>query len=244
MRSALLGLVLACSCAPPAEEAAAIDPASLVLPSSTTAVAADADLPTVILTKKKLLLSGAPRDVVDLPLDVGSMDGPIIEPLRDWLGKTPHDRDVALAIDESSKSELAMEVMATCLAAGLTNFHLAVSQSGTVAQIPLAFGRADPPNAKPLTASVFGGGVILKVPEGTVAPACQGLGDGVAVSRVDGVIDRDRLARCIDNVERSHKTNTASVLVTRETPFADVVTLLDAIRKDAGTDAISVGITE
>jgi biopolymer transport protein ExbD len=243
MRFAVLA-VLALGCAPPAEDAAAIDPASLVLPSSTTAVPANADLPTVILTKTKLELSGAPRDSVALPLGLESMDGNLIAPLRDWLKETPHEHDVAIAIDSAAKSALAMKVMATCLDAGFTTFHVAVSREGSVEQIPLAFGKADPPGARSLTASVFGGGVVLKVPEGTLTPACLGVGEGVAVSRVDGVIDRATLGRCVAAAHRAHKTNVASVLVTPETPFSDVVTLLDAMRHDAQTDAISVGITQ
>jgi hypothetical protein len=237
-------LVGALGCAPPPEDTTAIDPATLVLPSSTTAVPADADLPTVILTKKMLLLSGAPLDHVALPLGIESMDGNLIVPLRDWLKKTPHEHDVAVAIDGSSRSSLAMEVLATCLDAGITTFHVAVTREGTVEQIPLAFGRPDPAGARALVASVFGGGVILKVPEGALGPACGTLGGGVAVSRVDGIIDRPLLSRCVALAHKDHRTNVASVLVTRDTPFADVVTLLDAIRKDAQTDAISVGITQ
>ena len=245
MRTLLCLLFLAC--VPPAEDAAttAIDPSTLVLPSSTTAVPANADLPTVILTKSKLMVVGVPRASIDTPIGIEYMDGPLIEPLRQWL-KDPsiHGKDVAVAFDSDVKAETAMEVMATCLDAGMNVFHLAVSREGTTAQIPLQFGRPDPADARPLTASVFTGGVVIKVPEGTVGPGCESLGGGVAVSRLDGLIDRDRLARCIAQVHAAHRTNTASVLVTKDTEFHEIVTLLDALRKNAGTDAISLGITE
>ena len=243
----LLAACLFVACVPPAEDpaGASIDPSSLVLPSSTTAIPANADLPTVVLTKKKLLLVGVPRASIDTPIGIEYMNGPLIEPLRLWL-KDPsvHGHDVAIAFDSDVKAETAMEVMATCLDAGMNVFHLAVSREGQTAQIPLEFGRPDPPDARPLTASVFGGGVVLKVPEGTVAPGCESLGSGVAVSRLDGLIDRDRLGPCIAHVHAAHRTNTASVLVTKDTEFHEIVTLLDAIRADAKTDAISLGITE
>jgi len=243
---ALLLLPFFVACVPPAEDpATAIDPSSLVLPSSSTAIPANEDLPTVILTKSKLLVVGVPHASLDVPIGIESMNGPLIVPLQGWLkDPTIHGHDVAVAFDSDVKAEVAMEVMATCLDAGMNVFHLAVSREGATAQIPLAFGKPDPPNARALTASVFGGGVILKVPEGTVAPGCQSLGSGVAVSRLDGLIARDRLAACIKQVYAAHKTNTASLLVTKDTEFHEIVTLLDAIREDAKTDAISLGITE
>ncbi|HEY1958743.1 MAG TPA: hypothetical protein VGH28_24175 [Polyangiaceae bacterium] len=245
MRTLFLLFLLAC--VPPAEDAAAtaIDPASLVLPSSTTAVPANEDLPTVILTKAKLIVVGVPHASIATPIGIEYMNGPLIEPLQQWL-KDPsiHGHDVAVAFDSDVKAETAMEVMATCLDAGMNVFHLAVSREGTTAQIPLEFGRPERADARPLTASVFAGGVVLKVPEGTVGPGCENLGGGVAVSRLDGLIDRDRLARCVAQVHAAHTTNTASLLVTKDTEFHEIVTLLDAIRKNAGTDAISLGISD
>lgn len=242
-------LLAACwfvACVPAAEDpaTAAIDPSSLVLPSSTTALPANEDLPTVIMTKSKLMLVGVPHATLDVPIDLGAMNGPLIVPLQAWL-KDPsiHGHDVAIAFDSDVKAEVAMEVMATCLDDGMSTFHLAVAREGTTAQIPLAFGKPDPPGARALTASVFGGGVVLRVPEGTVGPGCDSLGGGVAVSRLDGLVDRARLGACIARVHASHKTNTASLLVTKDTEFHEIVTLLDAIRA-SGTDAISLGITQ
>lgn len=221
-----------------------IDPSSLVLPSSTSAIPANEDLPTVILTKSKLLVVGVPRASLDVPITIENLNGPLIVPLREWL-KSPviHGHDVAVAFDSDVTAQVAMEVMATCLDAGMNVFHLAVSKEGTTAQIPLEFGKPDPPNARPITASVFAGGVTLKVPEGSIAPGCDKLGEGVAVSRLDGLIDRDKLAKCIARIHTEHKTNTASVLVTHDTEFHEIVTLLDAIRKEGATDAISLGIS-
>jgi len=242
----LLAACLFVACVPPPDDAAtAIDPSSLVLPSSTTALPADADLPTVILTKSKLLVVGVPRATMNVPIGIEDLNGPLIVPLRKWLSDpSVHGHDVAVAFDSDVKAEVAMEVMATCLDAGMNVFHLAVTREGETAQIPLAFGKPDPPDARPITASVFGGGVVLKVREGTIAPGCQGLGSGVTVSRLDGLIDRDELSRCIAQVHAAHRTNTASVLVTKDTEFHEIVTVLDALRKDASTDAISLGITE
>lgn len=244
MRCLLASLLIAC--VPPTDEAApiTIDPSSLVLPSSTSAIAANEDLPTVILTKSKLLVVGVPRASLDMPLTIDKMDGPLIAPLREWL-KSPviHGHDVAIAFDSDVTAQVAMEVMATCLDAGLNVFHLAVSKEGATAQIPLEFGKPDPPNARAITAAVFAGGVTLKVPEGSIKPGCDGLGEGVAVSRLDGLIDRDKLSKCVARIHQEHKTNTASVLVTKDTEFHEIVTLLDALRKDGATDAISLGIS-
>ena len=242
------GLLAACliACVPPAEDAGAmtIDPSTLVLPSSTSAIAANEDLPTVILTKSKLLVVGVPRASLNVPITIEYMEGPLITPLREWL-KSPviHGHDVAVAFDSDVTAQVAMEVMATCLDAGMNVFHLAVSREGTTAQIPLEFGKADPPNARPITVSVFAGGVMLKVPEGSIKPGCDGLGDGVAISRLDGLIDRDRLGKCIARIHNAHNTNTATVLVTKDTEFHEIVTLLDALRKDGATEAISLGIS-
>lgn len=242
LRALALGMLMV-ACTPPAEDATAIDPASLVLPQSTTAIAANEDLPTVILTKKKLLVVGVPHAALDVPFGIESMQGPLIVPLRAWL-KDPsiHGRDVAVAFDSDVTAETAFEVLATCLDAGLVVFHLAVQREGTTGQIPLEFGKPEPPNAKLLTASIFRGGVILKVPEGNIAPGCEALGDGVTVSRLDGVFDRDRLSKCVARVHKEHKTNLASLLVTKETEFHEIVTLLDALRKDAETESISLGL--
>ena len=233
MRTLLAALLLAC--VPPNDEAppVAIDPSSLVLPSSTSAVAANEDLPTVILTKSKLLVVGVPRASMDVPITIEHMNGPLIVDLREWL-KSPviHGHDVAIAFDSDVTAQVAMEVMATCLDAGMNVFHLAVAQKGTTAQIPLEFGRPDPPNARPITASIFAGGVALKVPE------------AVAVSRLDGIINRAELSKCIARIHQEHHTNTASLLVTKETEFHEIVTVLDALRKDGGTDAISLGISD
>jgi biopolymer transport protein ExbD len=244
MRWVFVALLFAC--VPPAEEAsnAVIDPSSLVLPSSTSALPANEDLPTVILTKSKLMVVGVPRGAMNVPITIEYMDGPIITPLREWL-KHPsiHGKDVAIAFDSDVTAETAMEVMATCLEAGMNVFHLAVSKEGTTAQIPLEFGKPDPPGARAITASVFRGGVVLKVPEGSIGPGCEQLGEGVTISRLDGLIDRDKLGKCIARVHAAHKTTTASVVVTKDTEFHEVVTLLDALRKDASTEAISLGIS-
>jgi hypothetical protein len=244
MRAVVIAAFLV-ACTPPAEDATSIDPTSLVLPHSTTAEAAIDDLPVVILTKTKLVLSGVPRASLALPIGPESMAGAIIEPLRGWL-KEAHlpGHDMAIAIDSAARTELAMEVLATCLDAGFVTFHVAVTQQGATAQIPLAFGKPDPPDAKPLTASIFAGGVILKVAAGNLAPGCEGLAEGVTVSRAAGVIDREVLGRCIAHAHKAHQTNTASVLVTKTTEFGDVVTLLDAMRHDAETSAIALGISQ
>lgn len=244
MKSIAFACLLAC--APQAEEANSpvIDPATLVLPSSTSAIEANADLPTVVLSKTKLLLVGVPRDWMNVPIGIGDMDGPIIVPLRSWLkDPTVTGHDIAIAFDSDVTAQTAMQVMATCIEAGLNSFHLAVSKSGTTAQIPLEFGKADPPGARAITASVFHNGVVIKVPEGAVAPGCEALGDGVTISRLDGLIARERLEKCVAHVHAAYKTTTASVLVTKDTEFHEVVTLLDALRKDAATDAISLGIS-
>jgi hypothetical protein len=246
MRGVMLCVIVA-SCTPGAEAPGPteIDPASLMLPSSSTAEPAIEELPVVILTKTKLVLSGVPRASVGLPLGIESMSGPIIEPLRGWLKEAQlKGSEMAVAIDSTATSEVAMEVLATCMDAGFSSFHIAVSRAGATAQIPLSFGKPDPPNAKALTASVFSAGVILKVDgTGTIAPGCEGTGEGVTVSRVAGVIDRDVLARCIARAHKQYQTNTASVLVTRSTAFSDVVTLLDAMRHDAETPVIALGIS-
>ena len=244
----MMRVAFACllACAPQEEaSSAAIDPSTLVLPSSTSAIEANADLPTVILTKTKLLLVGLPRDWMNVPIGIGDMDGPIIVPLRGWL-KDPSvqgHRDIAIAFDSDVTAQTAMQVMATCIEAGLNSFHLAVSKSGMTAQIPLEFGKPDPPGARAITASIFHNGVIIKVPEGTVGPGCEALGEGVTVSRLDGLIARDRLEKCVAHVHAAYKTTTASLLVTKDTEFHEVVTLLDALRKDASTEAISLGIS-
>ena len=174
MRWIALSCFLACT--PPVEEASApsIDPASLVLPSSTSAIAANEDLPTIILTKTKLLVVGVPRASMSVPFGLGDKEGPIILPLRGWL-KHPsiHGKDIAIAFDSDVTAQNAMEVMATCLEAGMNAFHLAVSKEGATAQIPLEFGKPDPPGARAITASVFHNGVMLKVPEGSIAPGCE-----------------------------------------------------------------------
>ncbi len=246
MRRLLFGAFLA-ACTPPAEDASqveVIEPTSLALPHSATGEAAIDDLPLVILTKTKLVLSGRPRASLALPLGFESMSGPIIEPLRAWIRDAHFQgHDMAVAIDSDATSELAMQVLATCMDAGFTSFHVATTQGGATAQIPLSFGRPDRPDAKPLTASVFQGGVILKVAEGSIAPGCEALGDGVAVSRVAGVIDRDKLASCVARAHKAHQTNVAAVIVTKSTVFSDVVTLLDAMRHDAETDSITLGIS-
>jgi biopolymer transport protein ExbD len=243
MKSIAFACLLACA---PQEEASspAIDPSTLVLPSSTSAIAANVDLPTVILSKTKLILVGVPRAWMDVPITIGDKEGPIIVPLRGWL-KSPsvQGHDVAIAFDSDVTAQTAMEVMATCIEAGMNVFHLAVTKEGTTAQIPLEFGKADPAGARAITASVFNGGVILKVPEGSIAPGCETLGDGVTISRLDGLIARDRLEKCVAHVHAAYKTTTASVLVTKDTEFHEVVTLLDALRKDASTEAISLGIS-
>ena len=234
------------ACTPPsgADDPTAIDPASLLLPHSSTAEAAIDDLPVVILTKTRLVLSGVPQASVPLPIGPESLAGPIIDPLRQGL-KDGHlqGHDMAVAIDSGATSEVAMEVLATCMDAGFSSFHIAVSHEGTTAQIPLSFGKPDVPGAKVLSASVFAGGVILSVPAGNVAPGCEGLGAGVTVSRVDGVIDRDQLSQCIARVHKQHHTNAASVNVAKTTVFSDVVVLLDAMRHDAETTAIALGIS-
>jgi biopolymer transport protein ExbD len=244
MRSLVVALLFAC--VPPAEEAsnAVIDPSSLVLPSSTSAIAANEDLPTVILTKSKLMVVGVPRGSMNVPITIEYMEGPIIIPLREWL-KHPsiHGKDVAIAFDSDVTAETAMQVMATCLEAGMNVFHLAVSKEGTTAQIPLEFGKPDPPGARAITASIFHNGVVLKVPEGSVAPGCEALGDGVTLSRRDGLIARDRLETCVAHIHSAYKTTTGAILVTKDTEFHEVVTLLDALRKDASTEAISLGIS-
>jgi biopolymer transport protein ExbD len=241
-RALLAAFFLACE--PPAADASAIDPASLALPQSSTAEPAIDDLPVVILTKTKLVLSGVPRASLDLPLGPESMDGPIIDPLRKWL-KDAHlpGHDMAVAIDSAATSDHAMQVLATCLDAGFSSFHVAVSREGATAQIPLSFGKPDAPGSKVLAASVFQGGVILSVPEGNIAPGCDGLGAGVTVSRVTGVIDRDKLSQCVAQTHKKHATNAASVLVTKTTVFSDVVTLLDTMRHDAETPSIALGIS-
>ncbi len=243
MRAIVISAFLV-ACTPPAEDATAIDPASLVLPQSTSAVTANEDLPTVILTKKKLLVAGVAHASLDLPIGIESMDGQLIVPLRAWL-KDPsiHGRDVAIAFDSDVTAQTAFEVLATCLEDGLSVFHLAVQREGTTAQIPLEFGKADPPAARPLTASVFRSGVMLKVPEGNVAPGCEALGDGVTVSRLDGLVDRDKLGTCIARMHKEHKTNIASLLVTKDTEFHEIVTLLDALRHDGETESIALGIS-
>ena len=243
MRRLLAVVVVACT---PAVDAAPseIDPASLVLPHSATAEPAIDDLPDVIVTKTKLVLSGVPRAATSLPIGIENMSGPIIEPLQRWLKESrPQGQEMAIAVDSAATSEIAMQVMATCMDAGFASFHIAVSREGATAQIPLAFGKPDPPNARWLTATVFQGGVLLKVPEGNLAPGCQGLGDGVTVSRVDGVIERDALSRCVARAHKEHQTNAASLLVTKSTVFSDVVTLLDTLRHDAETPAITLGIS-
>jgi biopolymer transport protein ExbD len=240
-----LAFALFLACTPPEDASSpAIDPSSLVLPSSTSAIAANEDLPTVILTKTKLLLVGVPRASMNVPIGIGDKDGPIIVPLRGWL-KDPsiHGHDIAIAFDSDVVAQTAMEVMATCLEAGMNVFHLAVTKEGATAQIPLEFGKPDPPGAKAITASIFHTGVMLKVPEGSLAPGCEALGDGVTVSRVDGLIARDRLEKCIARVHTTYKTTTAAVLVTKDTEFHEIVTLLDTLRKDASTEAISLGIS-
>ena len=244
MKSIAFAFLLACAPQPEEANSPAIDPATLVLPSSTSAIEANADLPTIVLTKTKLLLVGVPRDWMNVPIGIGDMDGPIIVPLRGWL-KDPSvtGHDIAIAFDSDVTAQTAMQVMATCIEAGLNVFHLAVSKSGTTAQIPLEFGKPDPPGARAITASVFNNGVVLKVPEGSVAPGCDKLGEGVTVSRADGLIARDRLEKCVAHVHAAYKTNTAAVLVTKDTEFHEVVTLLDALRKDASTEAISLGIS-
>jgi biopolymer transport protein ExbD len=244
MRTLLAACLIAC--VPQAEEASAmtIDPSTLVLPSSTSAIAANENLPTVILTKSKLVVVGVPRASMSVPIGIESMNGPLIVPLREWLKhETIHGHDVAIAFDSDVKAEVAMEVMATCLDAGMNVFHLAVSREGTTAQIPLEFGKADPPNARAITANVFGGGVMLKVPEGTIAPGCEALGDGVTISRLDGLLDRDKLDKCVEHVHTKHKTTTATLLVTKDTEFHEIVTVLDALRKEGATTAISLGIS-
>jgi hypothetical protein len=240
----LLTLV-ASACTPPEEASSTvIDPASLVLPHSSTGEAALEELPTVIVTKTKLVLSGVPRASVNLPLGFESMSGPIIEPLRGWLKEAKlTGGEMAVAADSGTKSDVVMEVMATCMDAGYATFHVAVSREGATAQIPLSFGKPDPPNAQWLTASVFNGGVVVKVAAGTLGPGCDGLGNGVTISRVDGVIDRVALAKCVSRAHKQYQTNAASVLVTKDTVFSDVVTLLDAMRHDAETASIALGIS-
>jgi biopolymer transport protein ExbD len=240
----LLFIGFLAACTPVAEDATAIDPTSLVLPQSTSAVAANEELPTIILTKKRLVVAQVPHAALDRPIGIESMDGPIIVPLRAWL-KDPsiHGHDVAVAFDSDVTAEVAFEVLATCLEAGLDVFHLAVQREGATAQIPLAFGKPDPPNSKTLTAQIFRGGVILKVPEGNVAPGCEALGDGVTVSRLDGLVDRDRLDKCVARMHKDHPTNLASVLVTKDTEFHEIVTVLDAIRKEGATESIALGIS-
>jgi hypothetical protein len=244
MRHALIAALFVACTPPSADDPTGIDPASLLLPHSSTAEAAIDELPVVILTKTKLILSGVPRAEASLPIGPESMAGPIIEPLRLWL-KDAHlqGHEMAVAIDSGATSEVAMEVLATCMDAGFMSFHVAVSHEGATAQIPLSFGKPDVPSAKVLSASVFAGGVILSVPAGNVAPGCEGLGAGVTVSRVDGVIDRDTLSRCVARVHKEHQTNAASVLVAKTTVFSDVVVLLDAMRHDAETPAIALGIS-
>ncbi len=238
-----LAVLFVFSCVPPPEPSA-IDPASLVLPQSTSAVTANEDLPTVILTKNKLVVSGVPHASLARPIGIESMDGPIIVPLRGWL-KDPsiHGHDVAIAFDSDVTAETAFEVLATCLEAGLNIFHLAVEREGTTAQIPLEFGKPEPAGARVLSASVFRQGVMLKVPEGNVAPGCEALGDGVTVSRLDGLVDHDRLEKCVARMHKDHKTNLGSVLVTKDTEFHEIVTLLDAFRKQGETESISLGIS-
>jgi len=171
MRVAFVACFLG-ACVPPAEDATAIDPASLVLPHSSTAEPAIDDLPVVILTKTKLTLSGVPRASVVLPIGPESMAGPIIEPLRVWLKDAKLEgHDMAVAIDSQATSEVAMEVLATCMDAGFSTFHIATSREGATAQIPLAFGKPDPPDSKPLTASVFNGGVVLSAGRNCIAVA-------------------------------------------------------------------------
>ena len=103
------GLLAACliACVPPAEDAGAmtIDPSTLVLPSSTSAIAANEDLPTVILTKSKLVVVGVRRASLDVPIGIESMNGPLIVPLREWLKhETIHGHDIAIAFDSDVKA--------------------------------------------------------------------------------------------------------------------------------------------
>ena len=159
-------------------------------------------------------------------------------------GGLQHGPDVAVAIDSDAKSELAMELLATCMDAGFSTFHLAVTREGDTAQIPLAMGKPDPPEKKPLAVSLFREGIIIKVPAGNVAPGCQGLGEGVTLSRTEASLDRDTLGRCLSRMHKEHHTNVANLVVRKDTPFHEVVVLLDALRHDAETDSIGLDLAQ
>ncbi len=234
-------LALTVACAPQAAESTVVDPSTLSLPESQSAAPAIDDLPLVILSKTKLMLASTPHSL-DLPLGVRAGDDPTIEPLRAWLAELQHGPDLAVAIDRDAPSELAMEVLATCMNAGFSTFHIAVTHEGETAQIPLAMGRPDPPAKKPLAISMFRDGIIVKVPEGNVAPGCHGLGEGVTLSRTEASLDRTTLGECLARLHEDHHTNVANLLVRKETPFHEVIAVLDALRHDAKTDQIGLGL--
>ncbi len=231
------------ACAPP-PESVTVDPSTLALPESSSAAPAIDDLPVVILSKNKLMLATPPHSV-DLPLGVRAADNPIIDPLREWLGElNEHGADVAVAIDSDARSELAMQVLATCMDAGFSTFHVAVSRGGETAQIPLAMGRPDPPEKKLLSVSLFREGIIVKTPAGNVGPGCHEVGEGVTLSRTDAGLDRDQIGGCLARMHKEHHTNAASLTVRKDTPFREVVVLLDAMRRDAETESIGLGIAQ
>ena len=237
----LVALALTLACAPQAAESTVVDPNTLSLPESQSAAPAIDDLPLVIVSKTKLMLASTPH-ALDLPLGLRAGDDPLIEPLRAWLGEIQHGPGLAVAIDRDASSELAMEVLATCMSAGFSTFHIAVTRDGETAQIPLAMGRPEPPSKKPLAVSLFREGIIVKVPEGNVAPGCQGLGEGVTLSRTEASLDRETLGACLARMHDEHHTNVANLLVRRDTPFHEVIAVLDALRRDAKTDQIGLGI--
>lgn len=148
----------------------------------------------------------------------------LVDALRPEL--TP-GRDIVVGAEPDVPFISVARVMLALLALGHESVSLTLSAGPTRIALARAIYLQDEVGLLVLMATL---GVSIKGPGGNIAPGCQDIGPGLAISRVEGKVAFEALRECVARlVSVDSRLGRAYLAANPETPFHDIVDTANAL---------------
>ena len=269
------GLALLAGCADPAAPPPAIGPAApspppappaasalspvdlrwqIQLPFSTTRAPVPPTLPTVLISRRAIVVRGDDASLIPLPPDQAASGADAaykrngrndlyLVPLAAALARAARDATGALAIgaDAGVPYRVLLGVLFTASQSQYPTFHFLTRTStgfGSIeTHVPKIRGSALVGPAMPtlnLTLLMTAGGLSVKAAGESIAPGCAGIGPGLTFPRGPGGVDLTALSACAASLRQkgpSFASETQAVVVpSSDVPFGEIVAVMDALR--------------
>jgi hypothetical protein len=232
------------------------DPLSTItLPFSTTTSPVPVGMPRVLISRQAIALAGDSSSLVPLPppdrwangVDAaykrGGPDGLYLVPLAAALTRAGRGDGAPLAVgvDASVPYRVLIEVLFTARQSGYERYHLlartAAGFGAVIVTPPTMSGRRLEAPITPslnLAVLVVSAGIALKASGGNIAPGCAGVGPGITLPRGPGGLDLAGLRACAAAARQSDprfaQETQAIVIPNPDTPFSEIVAVMDALR--------------